>query len=284
MSETSEKLARLRDDLRAMESLLVCFSGGIDSALLLKVAHDVLGPRALGMTAVSPSLPPGEREAAAEVARATGAAHVFVDTNELEKPGYRENGPDRCFHCKTELYDVAAVERERRGLAHVASGIITEDLGDHRPGLDAARAHGVRFPLVDAGFTKPDVRAAAEHLGLSIWNKPASACLSSRIPYGTSVTPERLSKIGALEASLKALGLRQLRVRYHETGTGEHAATLARIEVSLEELPRLLEPGVREAVVAAGREHGFRHVTLDLAGYRMGSANELLRGRSLRVL
>lgn len=284
MSETQQKLARLRDDLGAMGSLLVCFSGGIDSALLLKVAHDVLGARALGMTAVSPSLPPGEREAAAEVARAAGAAHVFVDTHEIDKPGYQQNGADRCFHCKTELYDVAAVERERRGLAHVAAGIITEDLGDHRPGLDAARAHGVRFPLVDAGFTKGDVRAAAEQLGLSIWNKPASACLSSRIPYGTSVTRERLSRIGGFEAALKALGLRQLRVRYHETGQGDHAATLARVELALDELPRAVEPGVRDAIVAAGREHGFRHVTLDLAGYRMGSANELLSGRSLRVL
>ena len=284
MSETAQKLDRLRDELRGLGSLLVCFSGGIDSALLLKVAHDVLGDRALGMTAVSASLPPGEREAAAEVARAVGAAHVFVETREIEKPGYQANGPDRCFHCKTELYDVAVAERARRDIAHVASGIITEDLGDHRPGLDAARAHGVRFPLVDAGFDKRDVRAAAEHLGLTIWNKPASACLSSRIPYGTSVTPERLSKIGGLEAALKGLGFRQVRVRYHETGAGEHAATLARIEVELAELPRMVEPGVRDAVVAAGKAAGFRHVTIDLAGYRMGSANELLSGRSLKVI
>ncbi len=282
MSEVDEKLTRLRDELRALGSVLVCFSGGIDSALLLMVAHQVLGDRALGMTAVSPSLPPGEREAAAEVARAAGAAHVFVDTHEIDVAGYQANGPDRCFHCKTELYDVAAAERARRGIAHVAAGINTEDRGDPRPGLDAARAHGVRFPLVDAGFTKADVRQASEQLGLTIWNKPASACLSSRIPYGTSVTRERLGKIGALEAALKALGLRQLRVRYHETGEGEHAASLARLELGPDELARAVE--LRDAIVAAGRESGFRHVTLDLAGYRMGSANEVLTGRSLRVL
>ena len=282
--QEAPKLRRLREILADMGSVLVCFSGGIDSALLLLVAHQVLGERALGMTAVSPSLPPGEREESAAVARAVGAAHVFVDSHEIDDPKYAANGADRCFHCKTELYSVAARERVARGFAYVAAGIITEDLGDYRPGLDAAREAAVRFPLVEAGFTKADVRSAAEQLSLSIWNKPASACLSSRIPYGTSVTRERLARVGGLEAELKALGFRQLRVRYHELGQGEAAVPLARIELDLAELPRLAEPAVREQVLEAGKRHGFKHVTVDLAGYRMGSQNEVLVGKSLRVL
>ena len=281
--ELAEKLARLRASLTEMGSLLVCFSGGIDSALLLLVATEVLGDRAIGITAVSPSLPPGEREESAAVARAIGARHELVDSHEIDDPSYAKNGPDRCFHCKTELYDVAERERVARGIAFVASGIIVDDLGDYRPGLDAARAHGVRFPLVEAGFSKADVRAAAALLSLSIWNKPASACLSSRIPYGTSVTRERLAKIGGLEAELRSLGFRQLRVRFHLLA-GDGEAALARLELDLEELPRAAEPAMRAKLVEAGKRHGFRHVTLDLAGYRMGSQNEVLVGRSLRVL
>jgi uncharacterized protein len=259
-----------------MQSVLVCFSGGIDSTLVLALAERSLGERAVALTAVSPSLPASERADAERLASRIGARHLFVDSHELERPGYTANGPDRCFHCKSELYDIARAKADELGLTAVANGTNTDDLGDHRPGLEAARRAGVKSPLLDAGFDKADVRAAARELGLEAWDKPAAACLSSRIPYGTSVTPERLARIGGFEADLKALGLRQVRVRFHDA--------IARIEVALEELPRLLEPGIRESVVEAGKSHGFGYVTLDLGGYRQGSHNEVLRGRSLRLV
>lgn len=276
MSSPEAKLSDLRQILRGLESVLVCYSGGIDSAFVLAVAHAELGPRAIGMTAVSPSLAPSEKEDAARIAQGLGAEHRFVESNEIERPGYVQNGPDRCFHCKSELYEIAEQKRAEWSLAHVANGTNTDDLGDYRPGLEAARAAGVKSPLVDARMSKSDVRAAAKLMGMDVWDKPAAACLSSRIPYGTSVTRERLSQIGGLEAELRELGFRQLRVRWHDQ--------IARIEIALPELPRLLEPGIREAMLAAGKNHGFTYVTLDLGGYRTGSHNELLTGRSLRLV
>ncbi|MFO0566808.1 MAG: ATP-dependent sacrificial sulfur transferase LarE [Polyangiaceae bacterium] len=273
---TAEKLERLRKTVRGYGSVLVCFSGGLDSALVLAVATRELGARAIGMTAVSPSLPELEREAAERIARELGANHRFVHSDEIARPGYVANGPDRCFHCKTELYEVALVKCQEWGLAEIANGTNVDDLGDYRPGLDAAKNAGVRSPLLEVGLTKPEVREVAQLLGVSIWDKPAAACLSSRIPYGTEVTPERLSQIGGLEAQLKELGFRQLRVRWHDT--------IARIELALEELPALLAPGVRERVVALGKAHGFTYVTVDLGGYRSGSHNEVLTGRSLRLV
>lgn len=278
MSETtpSMKLALLSALIREMGSTLVCYSGGIDSALVLAVATRELGARAIGLTAVSPSLPASEKQGAAELATSLGAVHRFVDSQEIERPGYVANGPDRCFHCKSELYEIAQSKAAEWQLAVIVNGTNTDDLGDYRPGLEAAKNTGIRSPLVEAGMTKADVREAARALGLPIWDKPAAACLSSRIPYGTSVTSERLQQIGSLEADLKALGFRQLRVRWHET--------IARIEVALDELPILLSPGVREAIVKAGKTHGFHYVTLDLAGYRTGSHNEVLVGKSLKLV
>lgn len=270
------KLIALRARLRELRSVLVCYSGGVDSAFVLAVAHEVLGPAAIGMTAVSPSLAPSEREDAVRVAARIGAEHRLVESHELDNPSYEANGPDRCFHCKSELYRIAAAKRLEWGLASVLNGTNVDDLGDYRPGLEAAREAGVVSVLVELGFTKADVRAGSAAIGLPIWDKPAAACLSSRIPYGTSVTEERLARIAGFEAAIRALGFRQVRVRYHDD--------LARIELDLAEIGRAAEPASREALLAAGKEHGFKYVTLDLGGYRMGSHNEVLVGRSLRVV
>lgn len=277
MAEADTRLERLIGLLTQAESVLVCYSGGIDSAVVLAAAHRALGKRAIGMTAVSPSLAEHERGDAERIAREIGAEHRFVQSAELGRPGYVANGPDRCFHCKSELYEIAERKRQEWQLNFTVNGTNRDDLGDFRPGLEAAKQAGVRSPFVELGFTKADVRAVAQQLGLSAWDKPAAACLSSRIPYGTTVTPERLGQIGGFEAVLRDLGFRRSRVRYHDK--------VARIELDLEELPRMLEPEMREAVVKAGKTHGFTYVTLDLAGYRTGSHNEVLTvKRSLPVV
>src|SRR5215468_9514029 len=232
-ADIEDKLTRLRARLRELGSVLVCYSGGVDSAFVLAVAHAELGPSAVGMTAVSPSLAPSEKEDAIAVAAQIGADHRLVETHEIDDPSYAANGADRCFHCKSELYRVAAARRAAWGLSTIVNGTNLDDLGDYRPGLEAARQAGVVSPLVDAGFTKADVRAGAALLGLGIWDKPAAACLASRLPYGTSVTRERLAQIGGFEAALKQLGFRQVRVRYH--------GDLARIELGADELARAAE-------------------------------------------
>lgn len=270
----NQQIDALRRYLKRLESALVCYSGGIDSALVLATAHEVLGHRAVGITAVSDSLAPMEREGASRFAASIGARHHFVNSNEIQRPGYAQNGPDRCFHCKSELYEIARSQLERFGVSHILNGTNADDQGDYRPGLKAADEAGVRSPLAELGFTKQDVRAAARLLGLSIWHKPASACLSSRIPYGTSVTPQRLSQIAQFEQSLKELGFVQVRVRYH--------GPVARLELGTDELARAVQ--LREPVTAAGKSAGFQYVALDLQGYRLGSHNEVLERRRLNVV
>jgi len=269
-------LRELQQRIRGYDSLLVCFSGGIDSTLVLAVAHQQLGERAVGLTAVSPSLPERDRSEAVRIAAEIGARHELVASNEMQRPEYVANGPDRCFHCKTELYDIAESKRSEWGLAHVANGTNADDVGDYRPGLEAAKRAAVESPLQTLGFTKQDVRDVARLVGVRSWNKPAAACLSSRLPYGTSVTPERLRQVEQLEAKLADLGFRQLRVRWHDV--------IARIEVGGDELMRLADPTVRDLVVEAGRQCGFLYVTADLAGYRVGSHNEALEPRRLPVV
>lgn len=272
----SQRLQALRAHIRELDSVLVCYSGGIDSALVLAVAHEQLGPRAIGMTAVSPSLPEAEKQGARRTALEIGARLEFVDSHELDRPGYVANAPDRCFHCKSELYTIAERKRNDWGLSYIVNGTNYDDQGDYRPGLRAASEAHIKSPLLELGLGKDDVRALAKELGLRIWAKPASACLASRIPYGTSVTSERLDQIGALEAELQELGFPSVRVRWHDQ--------IARIEVPLDDIARLSTPPLRDQALEAGKRHGFSYVTVDLGGYRMGSHNEVLQGRSLRLV
>jgi pyridinium-3,5-biscarboxylic acid mononucleotide sulfurtransferase len=262
---TGTKLKRLHRIVADTDGAVVAFSGGTDSGLVAAVAVGALGDRALAVTAVSPSLPPGELAEARAVAREIGIRHRSVRTHEVEKEAYLANGLDRCFHCKSELYGVLARVAEDEGLPALVSGTNIDDLGDYRPGLRAARDRAVRHPLVEAGMTKADVREAARALGLPTWDKPASACLSSRIAFGVRITVEELSRVGRAERALKELGFRQVRVRVH--------GDLARVEVELSDVPRLAEPAVRDLVVAALKGLGYRFVTLDLEGFRSGSMN-----------
>jgi uncharacterized protein len=262
------KHARLRGLIEDYGSALVCFSGGVDSTLLLRVAHDVLGPRCVGLTAVSITMAQSERAAAVELAQLIGARLEVVESHELERPGFAQNPTDRCYHCKAELLEIAGPRAQELGLEAILLGTNLDDLGDHRPGLAAADQRGARHPMVEAGLTKKDVRSLSRELGLPTWDKPQLACLSSRFPYGTEITPARLRQVDGFEDGLRGLGFRQLRVRYH----GE----VARLELETDSLPRALEPGVREAIVALGRRHGFTFVALDLAGFASGSLNQLI--------
>lgn len=265
----AQKLDRMRALIEEMRSAAVAFSGGVDSALLLKVAHDVLGARCIAVVAVSESYTPEEADEARELAERIGAECLFIDTRELSDPNYAQNPTNRCYYCKKELFTQMAEVVAARGLGTMLYGANLDDTGDYRPGQTAAREFGVRAPLIEAELTKPEIRELSRQFGLPTWDKPASACLSSRIPYGTPVTAEALNRIADAERVLRRLGFRQLRVRHH--------SDIARIEVPREEFPRLLEGNAAAQIVGDLKALGYLYVTLDLQGFRSGSMNEALR-------
>jgi uncharacterized protein len=260
---------RLVQHIRPLGSAAIAYSGGVDSAVVAKVAHAALGERAVAITGVSGSLASGELATAERVASAIGIRHLTLATDELASADYLRNAPDRCFHCKTELYTQLRREAGRLGLAWILNGANTDDLGDFRPGMQAAAQHEVRSPLVECGVDKAAVRALARHWNIEVWDKPATPCLSSRVAYGLRITSERLARIDSAEQALRSLGLGVVRVRLHEN-------EMARLEVSLETLPQLCDPNVRGEVVARLRELGFRYVTVDLEGFRSGSFQQLV--------
>jgi pyridinium-3,5-biscarboxylic acid mononucleotide sulfurtransferase len=267
-----DKLQALRAALADMQSVLVAYSGGVDSTFLLKVAHDVLGDRAVAVTALSESYAQAELAESKAYAERIGARQIFVETRELDREGYRANSPERCFFCKDELFTKLAPVAAREGLKVVVYGEIADDRADHRPGARAAREHDVRAPLADAGLGKLEIRRLSRELGLPTWDKPSMACLSSRVPYGTDVSPDILRRVEKAEEVLRGLGLRQYRVRHH--------GDVARVEVDPRDLEELARSPLREKVVESIKAAGYLYVALDLQGYRTGSLNEVLLTRA----
>jgi uncharacterized protein len=268
-----QKWERLKALLHEMKPAILAYSGGVDSSLLLRAASEVMGPRLIAVTAVSETYPAGELQSAKNFARSLGVTHRILPTEELASEAFVQNSPDRCYYCKKELFEKLRKLAAAEGISCVIEGSNTDDLNDHRPGRKAAGEHAVRSPLVEAGLSKAEIRELARGLELPVWDKPSLACLSSRIPYGTRITPAILKTIQTAEDHLRAYGFRQVRVRHH--------GDVARIEVDRSEFEKLLSSGVAEQITAALKEIGYTYVCLDLAGYRTGSMNEgMLQVRS----
>jgi uncharacterized protein len=265
-SDADGKLVELRRTLAEMKRVLVAFSGGVDSSLVLRVAADELDGGVVALTTRSPTAVAEDEASAVSLAGALGVRHLVIDANELDIPGYAENPTNRCYFCKSNLYEICWHEARALGVEHVVDGVNADDLSDYRPGLDAARERGVRHPLAEVGLSKREIRELSRRLDLPTADKPASPCLSSRFPYGTRITRERLDRVAEAESVLQGLGFRECRVRFHDT--------VARIELPAADLPRLVEPGVRDRVAGELKAIGFLYVTVDLQGFRSGSLNE----------
>jgi uncharacterized protein len=268
MSPLEEKQRRLLASLQDMKSVVVAYSGGADSAYLAWAAFQVLGDQAIAVTADSASFPESHRKDAEEFANSCGFRHEYIETLEFDNPDYVKNDRDRCFHCKDELFTRLDEFARERGFGHVVYGVNVDDLGDYRPGQRAAKLHEVKAPLVEAALTKAEIRELSRLAGLSTWDRPASACLSSRIPYGTPVTIENVKTVDRGEDAIRALGFRQFRVRFH--------GDVVRIEIAPEELDRAMNPEMARRFTAIFKALGFHYVTLDLEGYRQGSLNAVL--------
>ena len=264
--QLKQKLDRLRAIFAPLRSVMVAFSGGVDSTFVLKVAHDTIGERVIALTTTSPTMPDEDRDTAIRMAVEIGARHLVIDSNELEIPGYAANPINRCYLCKTNLFEVCEARATALGISEIVDGLNLDDLHDYRPGMKAAAERRVRHPLVEAELSKPEIRELSRSLGLRTWDRPASPCLSSRFPYGTEITPEGLRKVAEGEKLLHAHGFRVARVRYH----GE----VARIELEREQIARVFEPEIRDIVEREFKRIGFRFVTIDLKGFRSGSLNE----------